>query len=72
MILSVRFADSVKFRRYNDYCICTGEKPHREVMISLRLKKIIDSKDWSQVISEDLEEIRSLRELGILVEEDFC
>ena len=71
MIRPVTFAADVQLTRENGYCICYQTTTHIRVMISLRLKEIIERGDWSHILPEDLEEIRSLRELGLVVEKPF-
>jgi hypothetical protein len=69
MIRPVRFAADVQFTYHNGFCICYRTITRVQVMINLRLKETIERGDWSQLSTADEEEIRSLLELGFLVEE---
>lgn len=67
MIPSVAFAPDIGFLIQNMDCICSRPGTHVQVVISLRLKELIAHEDWSNLRSGDLEEIRSLYELGFVV-----
>ena len=69
MIRSIRFRDDVRFTRHDDYCICSRTTTHVQVVISIRLREIIEQRAWVQLIPEDIDEIRSFLELGFVVEE---
>lgn len=71
MIRTVKFVSDVNFTRQNDYCLCHRPSVHVQVIISFRLKEIIEQQDWSQVLPEDVDELRSLRELGFVEECSF-
>ncbi|HZO75822.1 MAG TPA: hypothetical protein VFB60_26725 [Ktedonobacteraceae bacterium] len=71
IVRPVRFAANVHFARSNGYYLCRRSDVHAQVMISARLKELIEQKRWAEALSEDLEELRSLRELGFVEEEHF-
>ena len=71
IVRPVRFAANVHFTRSNGYYLCRRPDVHAQVMITSWLKELIDQKRWAEALSEDLEELRSLRELGFLEEEYF-
>lgn len=51
-----------------DYYICTHLRTQVQVIIITRVKKMIDQGQWAHCSLEDREEVRSLRELGFLIE----
>lgn len=68
MIQPVAFATDVNFLVQNGQCICSRSCTHTQVVIRLQLKELIERGDWSYLRSEEAEEIRSLRELGFLID----
>jgi hypothetical protein len=62
------FAQDVSFRFVETNCLCSRPGTHTQVVITRRLKELIEQQAWSQVREEDQEELRSLRELGFLVD----
>ena len=71
MIRTVKFVSDVRFTRQNDYCLCHRPSVHVQVIISFRLKELIEQQNWPQVLPEDIDELRSLRELGFVEECSF-
>jgi hypothetical protein len=65
----IRFVSDVQFTQYGGYYLCSRSKVHIQVLISSRLKEAIERQDWSQVLSDDIEELQSLRELGFITED---
>jgi hypothetical protein len=70
-MLCWQFAPDVVFILQHDHFICSRNTTTIRVVISVRLKEIIDQQQWSECLPEDLEDIRSLQELGYLVESQF-
>ncbi|HLI68764.1 MAG TPA: hypothetical protein VKV19_03305 [Ktedonobacteraceae bacterium] len=64
----ITFSADVQLTRRGDYYLCTHNKTRAQVIIAARLKEIIEQQQWVRCAPEDQEEIRSLRELGFLVE----
>ena len=62
------FAHDVSFRPHGTHCLCSRPGIHTQVVITRRLKEVIEQQEWSQLQVDDQEEIRSLRELGFLVD----
>ena len=71
IVRPVRFAIDVQFIQSNGYCRCHRPDVHAQVIITFRLKELIEQKRWAEILPADLEELRSLRELGFLEEERF-
>jgi hypothetical protein len=67
MIQPGTFATDVEFLMQQTQCICSRPGTRTQVVITRRLKELIEREEWSQLQTEDLEEIRALRELGFLV-----
>lgn len=69
MMRPITFTADIQFTWQGNYCICYRATSHVQVVISFRLKEVIEQQKWSQLLPEDLDEIRSLCELGFVVEE---
>lgn len=63
------FAKDVRFRLVETNYLCSRPGTHTQVVITRRLKELIEQQAWSQVQEEDQEEIRALRELDFLVDD---
>ena len=64
----LRFAVEIQLIRHHDYYLCVHARTQTRVIITTKLKYIIDTCQWSHCTPEDQEEIRCLRELGYLIE----
>lgn len=53
-----------------DYFICIHRRTHTRVVITVKVKKMIDQGQWTHCLPEDREEVRSLREMGFLIEHE--
>lgn len=62
------FAATLQLSSHPDYYFCTHRKTSAQVIITTRVKELVDQGQWTYCLPEDLEEIRSLRELGFLIE----
>lgn len=62
------FARHIQLIRRNGHYLCSQGQPHDQVLISARLKELIEQERWEECSPEDLEEIRSLCELGMVVQ----
>jgi hypothetical protein len=67
----LKFAATLESTSHSDYYFCIHRKTHARVVITTRVKNIIDQGQWTHCLPEDLEEIRNLRELGILIETEI-
>lgn len=65
MVQPITFEADVRFIMHNDYCICYQTTTNIHVVISRRLKDIIEREHWAATLPEDAEELRSLQELGL-------
>jgi hypothetical protein len=68
LMASLTFAADVQFTRQNSHYICFRAATHVQVIISARLKEMIDQGSLSECSLEELEEVRSLRELGFVID----
>jgi hypothetical protein len=64
----IKFATEVQLTRRTDYYLCTHLRTQTRVIITARMKKMIDQGLWTDWLVEDREEIRCLRELGFLID----
>ncbi len=71
IVRPVRFIIKIQFVQVDDYCLCCRLDTQAQVLITFRLKELIEQKRWSEILQSDLEELRSLRELGFVEEELF-
>lgn len=69
MIRPGTFAKDVHFLRQQTQYLCSRPGTHARVVITPRLKALIEQQAWSELQTEDQEEIRALRELGFLVDD---
>ena len=67
----LKFAATVELTSHPDYYLCTHRKTHSQVVITTRVKKMVDQGQWTDCLPEDLEEVRNLRELGFLTETEM-
>jgi hypothetical protein len=67
----LKFAATLELTSHSDYYFCIHRKTHARVVITTRVKNIVDQGQWTHCLPEDLEEIRNLRELGILIEAEI-
>lgn len=67
MLPPMCFATNIRFTRHNEYCFCYQSDSYARVVISCKLKKMIERGDWSQARPDEIEEIRSLYEMKFLV-----
>jgi hypothetical protein len=63
----IKFAADIRFSRYKTYYICYHQASHQQIIISARLKEMIEQSNWAHCSPEEQEEIRCLRELGFVV-----
>lgn len=64
----LKFAAELRPTRDSDYYLCTHLRTQTQVVITTRVKKMIDQGQWMHCLLEEREEIRCLRELGLLIE----
>ena len=62
------FAKDVGFLIHETHCLCTRPGTHAQVVITRRLKELIEQQEWSQMKEGDQEEIRALHEMGFLID----
>lgn len=62
------FAQDVSFSVVETHCLCSRPGTYTQVVITRRLKELIEQQAWSQLQEDEQEDIRSLRELGFLVD----
>ena len=62
------FARNIQLIKRNGHYLCSQGKLHDQVVISARLKEIIEQGRWEECSPGDLEEICSLFELGIVIQ----
>lgn len=67
----LKFAATLQLIGHSDYYLCIHCKTHARVVITTRVKNMIDQGQWTHCLPEDLEEIRNLRELGFLIETEI-
>lgn len=69
---SLAFTADVEFTRQNSHFICFRAATHVQVIISARLKEMIDQGSLAECSPQEQEEIRSLRELGFVIDTTAC